>query len=78
MSEPDATPPPAESPVAPVLPGPGPQPPTDPIARAAACGREIDAALRRHNCQLVPMLTAEPVGNGSKVLTSATIQVAPQ
>lgn len=46
--------------------------------RAERCGREVAAVCERHNCRIVPFLNQpEPVGDGSKVLLSASYGIIP-
>jgi hypothetical protein len=62
----------------PILVGPAPTPEADAMARARACGLEIDAALLKHRCALVSALSSEQVGtDGSKVLITARPNVVP-
>jgi hypothetical protein len=65
---------------APILAGPTPgtSPEEDAMARALACGKEVDAALVKHRCALVSSLSSEQVGtDGSKVLIAARPNVVP-
>lgn len=53
----------------------------DAAERAAQCASEIDAALRRHRCRIIPQLdpaNVEPVGvAGNKVQLTATYGIFP-
>ena len=49
-------------------------------ARAATCSAAIQALLEKHQCQIVPMLTSEPVGTGPsmKMMLGATYGILPE
>jgi hypothetical protein len=65
-----------DTPDSPILAGPTPE--ADAMARARACGLEVDAALLKHRCALVSSLSSEQVGtDGSKVLIAARPNVVP-
>lgn len=53
----------------------------DARARAEACTREINAALLRHRCRIMPRIDPagiEPVGvAGDKIIIAATFWIAP-
>lgn len=50
-------------------------------ARAEACSHEINAALARHHCRILPRIDPahiEPVGmTGDRVIITATFWIAP-
>lgn len=48
-------------------------------ARARECSNEIQGVLAKHRCQIVPMLTSEPVGHGpaTRALIGATYGILP-
>lgn len=48
--------------------------------RAEACAEEIKLVLEKHRCQIVPMLTSEPVGDGPTMrqLLGATYGILPE
>lgn len=53
----------------------------DARARAEACTKEVNAALLRHRCRIMPRIdpaNIEPVGvAGDKIIVAATFWVAP-
>lgn len=55
-----------------------PTPPTE-DERMQACRSEIMESLRKHRCQILPVLSYELVGNtGSKVMLAADYVIAPE
>lgn len=47
--------------------------------RMEACRAEIVESLKKHGCQIVPILRYETVGNtGSKVMLAADYAIAPE
>lgn len=58
-----------------------PQPPKadDPNQRRADCHKAIQEALQKHRCQLMPVLTSEPVGGEpvAKAIVSAAYDIYP-
>lgn len=48
--------------------------------RAEACAEEIKLVMEKHRCQIVPMLTSEPVGEGPTMrqLLGATYGILPE
>ena len=48
--------------------------------RASICSSEIQDLLEKHQCQIVPMLTSEPVGTGPsmKMMLGATYGILPE